>query len=215
MKPYDYKEKIETARLLKELRRSKRNKKGKPYSHKSLEENINKKYGVYCISDKTLMNYEIVDTSHDNFEIGLGMKLENLVLLADFYGVSCDFIVGREKTNAIAKEEYRFEIGLDLSSVQVLAHLCKQNDSDSKQFLKVINFLIQSYENSDCEQKLMISENTADEAFFEHSFINKLKDYIFFSCDPQYIQTRNDLAKKDYMGTIVLQEDDISNLLLK
>lgn len=75
------------AKRLKELREEKK------ISHVSLSKAIKDKYGVE-ISRDSLMGYEVSDPNHTKAYKNEGMRVEYLRCLADFYGVSADYLLG-------------------------------------------------------------------------------------------------------------------------
>lgn len=76
------------AQRLRELR----NKKG--LSYETLRKSLMEKYGV-DISVDSLKNYEVTTPHHKKAYKNLGMRVEYLQTLADFYGVSTDYILAR------------------------------------------------------------------------------------------------------------------------
>ena len=84
------------ASRLKDLRENWQNEEGETVklSHTDLAEKINEKYGISIHSD-TLKFYEAMG-NHSKRYNNLGMKLETLYLLADFYQVPTDYILGRD-----------------------------------------------------------------------------------------------------------------------
>lgn len=87
MQKYDDSKKTTTAKRLRQLR------KDKGLSPKELEKKIETTYGI-AISESTLKNYEIQNPSQERFKKGFGMRIEYLFILADFYGVSTDYLLG-------------------------------------------------------------------------------------------------------------------------
>lgn len=75
------------AQRLKELRKEKN------ISHVSLSNAIKEKYGIE-ISRDSLMSYEVSDPNHTKAYKNEGMRVEYLRCLADFYGVSADYLLG-------------------------------------------------------------------------------------------------------------------------
>lgn len=65
----------------------------KKLSHEKLSKSIFEKYGIKISSD-SLMNYEVSREEHSKKYKNLGMRVEYLYCLADFYGVSTDWILG-------------------------------------------------------------------------------------------------------------------------
>lgn len=72
---------------LKQLREAKK------LSHEKLSKTLSGKYGIKISSD-SLMNYEVSEENHSKSYKNLGMRVEYLYCLADFYGVSADWILG-------------------------------------------------------------------------------------------------------------------------
>lgn len=75
------------AQRLKYLRKSKK------LSHASLCKQLKERYGV-SISRDMLIQYEVTSEQHKKKFANNGMRVEMLRILADFYGVSADFILG-------------------------------------------------------------------------------------------------------------------------
>ena len=87
--PENTPESIKIAQRLKGLREE------KGLSHDKLSETLAKEYGIN-ISKSSLINYEVTATHHVKATQNLGMSVKNLRCLADFYGVTTDYILGRE-----------------------------------------------------------------------------------------------------------------------
>lgn len=75
------------AERLKQLR------KGRGLSHDKLSKALLDQYGI-TISTDSLMNYEVTDPYHSKAGKNQGMKVEYLRYLANFYGVSTDYLLG-------------------------------------------------------------------------------------------------------------------------
>jgi len=69
-------------------------------SHISLSNELQKKYGVE-ISRDSLMNYEVFDSEHKKAYKNIGMSVKYLWCLADFYGVSADYLLGKTNTQTV------------------------------------------------------------------------------------------------------------------
>lgn len=76
-----------TARRLKAMRLK------KGISHAALSRELKEKYNI-DISRNSLMNYETSDQHHTKAYKNNGMKVEYLRILADYYGVSTDWLLG-------------------------------------------------------------------------------------------------------------------------
>lgn len=107
-----------TAERLKKLR------KNNNLSHQKLSEELKKRYGI-TISKSSLINYEVADDYYSKSGSNAGMRIEYVRCLADFYGVSADYILGLsdKKTpdvNAQAAMDYT---GLSEDSITFLNSL--------------------------------------------------------------------------------------------
>lgn len=65
----------------------------KKLSHVALKEKLKEQYGI-DISRDSLMNYEVSEVNHSKFGTNLKMSVEYLNCLANFYGVSTDYLLG-------------------------------------------------------------------------------------------------------------------------
>lgn len=86
---FDTEKSIIMANRLKQLRE------GKGLSHEKLSRALYDQYQVK-ISPDSLMNYEVSDPGHTKAYKNQGMRVEYLRCLADFYGVSADYILGAD-----------------------------------------------------------------------------------------------------------------------
>ena len=224
--PYHHESRKLTATRLKELRQSFSDENGRKYSHATLARKINEKYGLGSISDKTLLNYEVIDEKHNKYDVGFGMKIQNLVLLADFYNVSCDYLLGREEEQDKLIGQARMEMGLSANAAEVLfqlkakgSHVVGRPDviDTVNRMIETINILIETAGytehtvNTDDPSRSMIS---ATGICYEEGLINRINDYIRFTCEPQEIDTTNRLEGKTLTRRNILDEDVLSKLLL-
>ena len=85
------------AKRLKELRKE------KGLSHEMLSAALKEQYGV-VISRYSLMNYEVEAVNHTSFGSNIGMSVNYLRCLSDFYGVSADWILGKSDYRSKATE---------------------------------------------------------------------------------------------------------------
>ena len=76
---------------------------GKKLSHVTLRDKLKELYGIE-ISRDSLMNYEVSDITHSKFGTNLKMRVEYLYCLADFYGVSTDYLLGISNYKSIETE---------------------------------------------------------------------------------------------------------------
>ena len=73
--------------------RLKRLRESKKLSHDKLSDEIEDRYGVH-IDKKTLINYEKAETLSSKPDAVKGMNITRLTALADYYGVSTDYLLG-------------------------------------------------------------------------------------------------------------------------
>ena len=78
---------LEMAKRLKQLRVD------RGFSHEKLAAELSKQYGIR-ISKDSLINYEVADPNSERKYPNNGMKIEYLRCLADFFGVSTDYLLG-------------------------------------------------------------------------------------------------------------------------
>ena len=84
---FDIEKSFVMAERLKQLREE------RGLSHDKLSKTMFDQYGVK-ISPDSLMNYEVADAGHTKAYKNQGMRVEYLRCLADFYGVSADYLLG-------------------------------------------------------------------------------------------------------------------------
>jgi len=84
----------EMGKKLKMLRES------KGLSHDKLKSELNKEYGI-TLSRESLMNYEVTNEDHPKVGSNNGMRIETLRYLADFYGVSTDWLLGLDDSENV------------------------------------------------------------------------------------------------------------------
>ena len=85
------------------LIRLKRLRESKKLSHDKLSAEIEDRYGVH-IDRKTLINYEKAETLSSKPEAVKGMNITRLTALADYYGVSTDYLLGVSDCPSIRKD---------------------------------------------------------------------------------------------------------------
>ena len=204
---------IAMSKKLKKLRENKKDVYDKPRSHSKTVDEIEKKYEADYMSGKSLQYYEVTDPKHSRFYAVKSMRVENLYALSDFYGVSCDYLLGTKFYNRPTTiGELATEIGLDNKSVKILKAVAKDTNKEKLQF--VINDLIHSIDT----QKLW--EYTGKDevhSYIQKSFLENLEKYLYFKGEPQYINSLseevNERILEEY-GQFNLSEDEVSNVLL-
>lgn len=216
--------KKETAKKLKKLRLQTRDSKGKYFSHATLSEELTKLYDPISyenenecrvISNKSLAYYEVVNPNNiSKFRIGKGMKVETLFMLANFYDVSCDYLLGLKKEQTIGDyslSELTLELGLDSYSKEALVYMMKYNINYKEEIL-TINNVIHSFTDkiADADETTESPKlsNTQD---IEAGFLYLLARYLFYTSGEQKIRNYPNMQ---YFGDEILNEDELSNLLL-
>lgn len=121
------------AKRLKELREEKK------LSHVSLSKALKERYDI-DISRDSLMCYEVSDPHHTKAYKNEGMRVEYLRCLADFYGVSSDYLLGF--TNDRNKEPSAVdELGLSEKAVNEIRIIGKTRGFED--CIPGLNFLIE------------------------------------------------------------------------
>lgn len=88
--------------------RLKRLRESKKLSHDKLSDEIEDRYGVH-IDKKTLINYEKAETLSSKPDAVKGMNITRLTALADYYGVSTDYLLGVSDCPASVKMSRSFK----------------------------------------------------------------------------------------------------------
>ena len=129
------------AKRLKKLREEKK------ISHVSLSNAIKEKYGI-DISRDSLMSYEVSDPNHTKAYKNDGMRVEYLRCLADFYGVSADYLLGF--TNAPNRQPSAVdELGLSPKVVRCIK-LSKEWSEDEEFTNERLNEQVKSCVSDNC-----------------------------------------------------------------
>lgn len=115
-----------------------RNEKG--LSYPALAAELKKHYDI-SISKDSLMNYEIAEATHSKAKNlpNLGMKLEYLYCLADYYKVSIDWLVGNTDFRGFSAAEQSAEsLGLPESFVSFVQALSQSDKNGEFELVKKI-----------------------------------------------------------------------------
>lgn len=114
-------------------------------SHADLAKRLSEKYDV-SISRDSLMAYEISDENHSKAKNlpNLGMRVEYLYVLADFYGVSMDYLLGITdvKSRDCTVKEVCEYTGLFEENVKWLHELPDTVRGASYKILEALNILM-------------------------------------------------------------------------
>lgn len=142
--------KIRTAKRLKELRTNYNN--GNGISHEKLAAELNKRYSKLenerknnylgslrgeIISAGVLKNYEITDVNHSKFNAGYGMNISYLTMLADFYNVTTDYLLG------LSDDPQREPSAVDKLGLSPKARDIIERDHNTPSISKLISDLIE------------------------------------------------------------------------
>ncbi len=140
---------IKTAKRLKEERQS------KGLSHVVLSKELKAAYGI-DISKDSLQNYEVDTESHTKSFANNGMRIEYLRCLADFYGVSTDYLLGlsdirscnetlqdiHNKTGLSERAIMRLMVDRDIgdsSGVELISYLADKGVARLSDAIKAVN----------------------------------------------------------------------------
>lgn len=128
-----------SAEALAQLHNQLKNKNGKKPTFKELSRDIMAKQGVY-ISDTSLCDYENTDKDKD-------MSVRNMVALADYYGVSYDYLLGNSESRERENINVNKKFGL---SDEALARIQILNNTPQRSFeislIETLNAFIESTE---------------------------------------------------------------------
>lgn len=100
-------------------------------SHEKLRDELQKNYGA-SIDKSSLINYEIAQPNHSKAYANQGMQVRNLRILAQFYGVSADWLLGISDVRSPDTQIHGVMEYTGLSEDNVLAlHLYSHQDEFS------------------------------------------------------------------------------------
>lgn len=122
--PYTENQIARTKERLENLRRDE-----KKLSFQQLSELL-KEQGVF-ISHTNLKNYEISDQYHDLYNRTKGMSLENFVALADVFGVSVDYLLGRSESKKAEYHQMSRELRLSDDTIDLLKAIIEEDEEES------------------------------------------------------------------------------------
>lgn len=109
--------------------RLKRLRKERNLSHIGLKKILEEEYGIE-ISRDSLMNYEVSEEAHCKFGTNLKMRVEYISALADLYGVSTDYLLGKSdiKTTNVTIKGIAEYTGLTELSIDFLHWLASEGN---------------------------------------------------------------------------------------
>jgi len=175
---------------------------GKIVSHLKLSKILSEKYDI-SISKDTLMNYE-AEKYHTKEYKNLGMNIEYLYCLADFYGVSTDYILGKTddpRTQATAVDE----LGLPPGVIDWLQSLSES--SRANKILTNPNFQRLVYDLCDMidavEAEKIYYKESGNQTGLPESKIQQIAESGEYDSDViNYLRAQNHVAGIDAPDTI-------------
>ena len=131
------------ANRLKQLRES------KGLSHEKLSKAILEQYSVKISSD-SLQNYEVSDINHTKAYKNQGMRTEYLRCLADFYGVSADYLLGISDIRSSDSTIHSVVTGTGISE-EIASLLISTHNQDCANLSILYEILTQKYDDTNNE----------------------------------------------------------------
>lgn len=122
-----------------------------------LSKALTEKYGIQ-ISKESLTNYEVVDSFHSKARKNEGMSVKYLRCLADFYGVTTDYLLGRTEAKTWNEDILKIQTmtGLNEYSAARLSEYQKAVTENpyanikARFFLHTINAILESNWFTEC-----------------------------------------------------------------
>ena len=211
---YDYRK---TAIRLKALRESKK------LSHDKLLTALSEKYGIK-FSRQSLINYENSEEFSAKSQAVKGMSSERLAILADFYRVSVDYLLGLSDNPSVEenKKITQKTLGISPEAVENLAKVAKGKrypaaKFDSHRFGAALNLLLSSSALESIAESLYhlwdASENMRALEQWSVENLKKPEAYITeLDCDEAFDDYR--LARLDITESIqALMDSDAAHFL--
>lgn len=196
---FNDKNSILLSKRLKELREEKK------LSHEKLCEQL-QQAGVK-VGLQSLKNFEVTEKRHSKFEAAKGMKAETLFNLAEFYGVSVDYLLGRTEIKSIDnKVQAACEVtGLNEEAINNLVYLKNiiNGTKLTKETEKIIN------RN---EEKKKNTQNELNQLFNIH---NNLKDdlKVFIKKEHQIVYDNSLSEEKKLLNEAYVLYLTIQNII--
>lgn len=115
-----------------------------PISHEKLSEKIKDAYKVK-VSVDSLKNYEVTDPGSERFGKNIAMRVEYLSCLADYYGVSMDYLAGKAKhrTTDPTLQAAAAYTGLSDNALEALRFHATHVDVDRGRYLAFLSSLLE------------------------------------------------------------------------
>lgn len=172
-----------TAEILGDLREEVKYKTGKKPTFKELSKDIEEKFDVY-ISDTSLCDYENTAKHKE-------MNVKNLIVLAEYYGVSYDYLLGKSPCKKRENIDVNNKLGLSDKSISKLETF---NNTKQKPYQTPYNDTLNSFIQS-------------DEFDYFIDTLSKCK-YAYFLKDQGLIF--NEAAKEEVRSTITDEQRRLS-----
>ena len=108
----------------------------------ALSETLTEKYGIR-ISKESLTNYEVTDSFHTKARKNEGMSVKYLRCLADFYGVSTDYLLGLSPvpSNNADIQAIGEKTGLTVAAIENIRHI----KSEWPEYSPVLSILLENF----------------------------------------------------------------------
>ena len=137
MKKYDENYQVKTATRLRELRKE------KGLSHQKLADKLMEEFDI-SISKDALMNYEALE-NHSRFGSTSGMRAEYLFVLAKFYRVSSDYILGLADIRTVNADYQAIhkKTGLSDHAIEVLEYSLDYGEDYGFEAPSIVNYLLE------------------------------------------------------------------------
>lgn len=104
--------------------------------------------------------------NYSNWENGKEPNIQTLILLADFHGVSLDYLLGRVDYTDTSFEETCSDTGLTERAIKGLHAIQQSSRLGKVNIFKALIYLLESELDEDCQHDLNLVQNNADSFFW-------------------------------------------------
>lgn len=142
-------------------------------SHEKLSKYLYKYYDIK-ISTDSLMNYEVTDENHSKAFKNLGMRAEYLRYLADYFGVSTDYILGRTEDSNV-NPPAADELGLPENTAKFFAELASLGPNNNQGFANDVYRIL----GNDYFEQFLYQTHLFFAASKAEAIYHKIRDQVF------------------------------------